>query len=222
MKKGILLFVGLLFLGLNVEAKATPKSVKNNGFENSYYASVSFVERGIHFDVFLNGDFDFEAIRRNRRYDRRYRQNRLRIRRNHRGQISSVGNVSIRYDLRGNVRRIGSVYIRYRRGRITNVGNLRVRYNRWGDPRFYGAVRHQYISSPDFVCDYNDAYFYGNEFRNNYRLFRQDANFYYYRAHKNARTSRNKILKRRKQVVTKREQPTKRTTRKVIRRSKRS
>lgn len=220
MKKGILLLVGLLFLVVNVEAKSTKHPLAEIGFSTKYYSTVSFVERGIRFDVFLNGDFDFEAVRRNYRYNkRRNRYNRIRISRDFKGRINRVGNVSIRYDFRGNVRRIGSVHVRYRRGRLTNVGNLSIRYNRWGDPRFYGEVKYQYSYSPDFICDYDDVYFYGSEFRNNYRLYREDANFYYYRADRNANVSRNKLLKRRKAVTQKK--PVKRKIKKTVRRSKR-
>ncbi|MDT7832990.1 hypothetical protein RQM59_11400 [Flavobacteriaceae bacterium S356] len=222
MKKGILLLAGLLLLTVNTEAKSTENPVKKIGFSTKYYNSVSFVERGIQFDVFLNGDFDFEAIRRNYRYNnRRNRHSRIRISRDYKGRINKVGNVSIRYDHRGNVRRIGSIFIQYRRGRLSNVGNLKVRYNRWGDPRFYGEVKYQYSYSPGFVYDYNDVYFYRNEFRNNYRLYKQDANFYYYRANRSAKVSRNKLLKRRKQTVVKKK-PVKRVVKKAKRRSKRS
>lgn len=220
MRKEILLLVGLLVFVVNVDAKSVNTPTTEIGFSSRYYNSVSFVERGIRFDVFLNGDFDFEAIRRNYRYNRRNRFQRPRISRDHLGRINRVGNVSVRYDFRGNVRRIGSINIRYRRGRLSNVGNLRVRYNRWGDPRFYGEVRYNYSFSPDFVCDYNDAYFYGNEFRNNYRLYRQDANFYYYRANKGAKVSRHRLLKRRKENVVRRNS-VKRETKKGNRRSRR-
>ncbi|MFY0603365.1 MAG: hypothetical protein JXQ93_05415 [Flavobacteriaceae bacterium] len=223
MKKGILLLVGLFLLITNAEAKHTQKLEERVGISNRLNNTVSFVERGIRFDVFLNGDFDFEAIRRNHRYNkRRNRNTRVRITRDFKGRINRVGNVSIRYDIRGNVRRIGTVYMRYRRGRLSNVGNLRVIYNRWGNPRFHGEVRYRNTYNSGFVCDYNDVYFYGNEFRNNYRLYRQDANFYYYRANNNAKVSRNKLLKRRKQVIVKKNKPVKRVIKKNQRRSKRS
>lgn len=221
MKKGILLLAGLLLTLVTVEAKSSENPIVETGFSTRYYNSVSFVERGIRFDVFLNGDFDFESVRRNNRYNkRRSRHHRVRITRDYKGRINRIGNVSIRYDFRGNVRRIGSVHMHYRRGRLSDVGNLRIRYNRWGDPRFYGEVKYHYSYSPDFICDYDDVYFYGNEFRNNYRLYREDANFYYYRANRNANVSRNRLLKRRKQAVTKKK-PAKRKVKKAIRRSKR-
>jgi len=221
MKKAILLLAGLLLSVVNVEAKKVENPVEKIGFSTKYYNSVSFIEKGIRFDVFLNGDFDYQAIRRNYRYNkRRNRYGNVRISRDYKGRINRVGNVSIRYDYRGNVRRIGSIFMQYRRGRLSDVGNLRVSYNRWGDARFYGEVRYTYSYSPGFICDYDDVYFYGREFRNNYRLHKQDANFYYYKANKHAKVSRNKLLKRRKQVV-KKKKPVKRVVKKTKRRSKR-
>lgn len=223
MKRGILLLAGLLLSVTNMAAKNTENPVSKIGFTKKYYHSVSFVERGIRFDVFLNGDFDFESLRRNYRYNRRsHRYYTVPVSRDYKGRIIRVGNVSVGYDYRGNVRRIGTVYMYYNRGRLSNVGNLRVVYNRWGDPQFYGEVKYQYAYNPGYVCDYNDPYFFGVEFRNNYRLYRQDANFYYYKAHKNAKVSRGKLLKRRKQAVVRNKKPVKRVVKKAERRSKRA
>ncbi len=84
MKKGILLLAGLLLTLVNVEAKSNENPAVEIGFSTKYYNSVSFVERGIRFDVFLNGDFDFESIRRNNRYNkRRSRHHRVRITRDY-------------------------------------------------------------------------------------------------------------------------------------------
>ena len=171
-----------------------------NRFGVNYYSynnAVNFFERGIEFFVFTNGDFDFDTSFNNRG---------VRVNRDFRGRIRNVGNVFINYDRRGNVTRIGNIFIRYHRGRLTNVGNLRVRYDRWDYPVFYGNVRDFYynngvrfnISFGD-VCDYNDAYFFRNDFRRNYSQFREDRNFYYYKAKPNAKIGkRSTILKRRK------------------------
>lgn len=207
MKKGVLLLLGMFMMVSSVEANSGIKLSKKIGVDYRYEDAVSFVERGIQFHVYLNGDFDFDS-----RYLRK-RRNRVRIFRDHQGRVKRVGNVFINYDYRGNVRKIGRIYIDYHRGRLSQVGNLTIRYNRWGDPRFYGQVRYNdYYYDNNYyndyavginlnigtVCSYDDPYFYRNEFRNNYRQFREDQNFYYYRAKPNARVSRDKILKRRK------------------------
>jgi hypothetical protein len=198
MKKGILLLLGMFMMVSTVEAKTGENSTDR--FRVNYYAynnAVNFIENGIEFFIFTNGNFDFDI-----RYNSRF----TRIRRNFNGQIRRIGNVNIRYDRFGNVTRIGDVFMRYHRNRLIRVGDLTVNYNRWGDPVFYGNVRDFYydngvrfnISFGD-VFIYNDPFFYRNDFRRNYRQFREDRNFYYYKARPNARIGkRSTIIKRRK------------------------
>ena len=216
MKKGILLLLGLLSIA-TIKADDIKKPTNKIGVNYNYSDAVSFVERGVQFHVFLDGDFDFNT-RYNSSYvdynGRRTRSNRrVRIERDFHGRVRRVGNTFINYDIRGNVKRIGSVYMRYNRGQLRNVGNLKIRYDRWGNPRFYGQVKNNryndYYYNNGFgfdidirfgdVCDYDDAYFYRRDFRNNYSKFREDNNFYYYKAKPNAKIGkRSKILKRRK------------------------
>jgi hypothetical protein len=178
------------------------------GVEYRYDDAVSFYERGIRFDVFLNGDFDFDS-----RFLRNRRNRRVRISRDFQGRINRVGNVWIRYDFQGNVRRIGRVTMSYRRGLLRRVGNLQISYNSWGNPRFFGNVGfddfyndYYYGNSWNVnfnwnvgaICVYNDPFFYGNEFRNSYRRVREDSNYIYYRANDGANVSRDRMIRRRK------------------------
>jgi len=207
MKKGILILLGMFLMVSTIEAKnneVVSHKLTNNNSYNIYNNAVNFFERDIEFFVYTNGEFDF---------DTRFNNRALRINRDFRGRITNVGNVFIRYDFRGNVTRIGTVVIRYSRGLLTNVGDLRVRYDHWNTPVFYGNVRNFYydngirfnVSFGD-VCDYNDAYFSRNDFGRNYTQFREDHNFYYYRARPNAQIGkRSTILKRRKPVATNRQ-----------------
>ncbi|MBL4905253.1 MAG: hypothetical protein JKZ00_04430, partial [Flavobacteriaceae bacterium] len=74
-------------------------------------------------------------------------------------------------------------------------------------PEFYGYVKHNdydyYSTNFDFsihigsIYDYHDHFFYGNHFRNNYRKYREDSNFYYYKSR--SKKGKDKIIKRRKQ-----------------------
>lgn len=219
MKKGILLLLGMMTMA-TLNANNITKSTSKLGVNYRYNDAVTFVERGVQFHVFLNGDFDFNTHYRNTRYydyyGKRVRSNRgVRIERDRRGRVRRVGNTFINYDVRGNVKRIGNIYMRYRFGQLTDVGNLRIKYDRWGNPRFYGNVKYNdYCSDDEYyndggididinigdVFDYDDIYFYRRDFRNNYRQFREDDNFFYYRARPNAKIGkRSKILKRRKQ-----------------------
>lgn len=195
MKKGLLLVVAILGLTNLFATNATNEKIVNYKYDDA----VTFLERGIEFHVFLNGDFDFN---RNTIYN-----NRTYIRKDHFGRIQQIGNTVINYGFNGNVTGIGNIPVRYNFGQLSSVGNLQVQYDRWGYPHYKGFVKQNRFYNNGFninvnlgtVCNYNDTYFYGSLFRNNYRQFREDANFFYYRAIPNARIgNRNQILKRRK------------------------
>ena len=211
MKKGILILLGMFMMVSTAEATIGEKSTSKIGVNYRYNDAITFYERGVQFHVFLNGDFDFNSHSSNSYYDYNgYRTKRgIRINRDFNGRVRSVGNVFINYDHRGNVKRIGNVFMRYNSGALTRVGSLKIKYNRWGDPYFYGRVKPNDrlydgygvnigINLSD-VCDYNDNYFYRPEFKRHYRQFKEDKNFFYYRAKPNANIGkRAKILKRRK------------------------
>lgn len=204
MKK--LVFLMLVLLG-SVPISAEGNTINPNRyfFTYSYDNAVYFIERGIEFNVFINGDFDF-STRRNNRF-RNFRN--ARIVRDFDGRIRRIGNVNIRYDRRGNVRRIGSVRMTYFRGRLSRVGNLRVRYDRWGYPLFYGNVNsfrdNRFNGNVGNIYYFNDPFFSNRNFSRNYVRFREDRNFIYYRAKRNARVNdNNRVIKRRKGETRKR------------------
>lgn len=219
MKKGILILLAIVMLASTIEAKESEKLTTNSSF-NYYDEVVTFVERGIEFTVFLNGDFDFNTRYTNTYFDyngQRISRNGVRIDRDRRGRVLRVGNVYINYNYSGNVSRIGSIFVDYRRGYVTRVGDLKVRYN-YGNPYFYGQVNynnnHYYYGNSGInidvsfgdVCDYNDAYFYKRDFRNNYYRIKEDRNFYYYKSNPNAKIGkRSSIIKRRKPATNKNE-----------------
>lgn len=214
MKKGILILVGMFIMVATVKANTTIKIPNRIEVNYTYNNAVNFIENGIEFLIFTNGDFDFNTFENSSYYDykgsRIKNNSRLRIDRDYRGRIKRVENVFITYDYRGNVSRVGSVFIRYYRDRLTKVGDLNVRYDRYGYPVFYGNVRNYYYNNGirfniNFgdVCDYNDAYFYRSDFSRNYNRFREDANFYYYKANPNAKIGkRSTIIKRRKPATS--------------------
>jgi hypothetical protein len=227
MKKGLLILLGMFMMVSTVEAKKgekVPSSVGANYNDNN---AIRVFERGIEFHVFLNGDFDFDTRRNTIYYDdtgRRNRTNSVRVLRDFRGRITTVGTTRISYDFRGNVRRIGPVLMNYRFGNLTRVGGLHISYNQWGAAYFKGQVRRTNFYTDSFglsfnlnsaaICAYNDPYFFKNDFRNKYSQIREDNNFYYYKAHRNAKIGqRNTLLKRRKSAT---KTPTKRTVRKRI------
>lgn len=231
MKKGILLILAIMSLA-SVSAKNINTSTNKVEAVNRYNDAVTFIERDIQFHVFLNGDFDFDTHYNNTRY------NGVRIERDRSGKVRRVGNAFINYDSRGNVKRIGSIYIDYRYGKLSKVGNLNIKYDRWNNPRFYGNVRYNNHYNDDVyynnggididinigsIFNYNDAYFYKRDFRKNYRKYREDKKFFYYRAVPNAKTGkRGKLIKRRKNKNYSKKYHKKRTTPEQKGRSKRN
>jgi hypothetical protein len=158
---------------------------------------IVFVERGIEFYVFPNGEFDFNTVRtatpnrpRGNSFNSTFgapnvhsynshRNNGVRIEHDHFGRVRKIGNVFINYDAFGRIKRAGSVYMRYNSFALTQVGNLRIVYNRRGQIiSVYGTVNgfnHGYV--------YNPGGFGGNTYYNTNGFNNDDfeGDFYYYR-----------------------------------------
>lgn len=210
--KRLLLLAAIL--STTVSFSTDEKAINPNSyfFNYSYDNAVYFVENGIEFNVFINGDFDFSTRRSYIDYNgNRFRTNRnSRIVRDFDGRIRRIGTVSIRYDRFGNVRRIGNVTMNYFRGRLTRVGSLTIRYDRWGYPIFYGNVNgfrsNRFPAVYGNVYYYNDPFFTNRNFGRNYIKFREDRDFYYYKARPNSRVEKGReIIKRRKETNTRRD-----------------
>ncbi|MEO9570406.1 MAG: hypothetical protein ABJH82_02410 [Polaribacter sp.] len=213
MKKGVLILLGMFMMVSTVEAKNGNELSNRIGFNYSYNNAVNFIERGIEFFIFTNGEFDFNSDYNKTyfNYNKNRNERKIRIEKDFRGRIKRIGDANINYDRNGNVTKIGNVNMRYYRGQLTNVGNLKVRYNYWGNPSFYGNVKDNYYNHNGFrinlnigdIFNYNDAYFYRDDFKRNYIKIREDRNYFYYRANTNANTSkRSKTIRRKKPATT--------------------
>ncbi|NJB82588.1 hypothetical protein [Wenyingzhuangia aestuarii] len=103
-----------------------------------------FIENGVEYAIFKNGEFDFNIINpRTSRVNintsfvnvsfnsgRNYAPY---IQRNRYGDIVRIDNTSIYYDYNGRVNRVGSVAIRYNRsGYVQAIGNLNIQYTNYG------------------------------------------------------------------------------------------
>jgi hypothetical protein len=213
MKKGLLLLIGLMTLA-SVSANDFKNSTTTITITNGYDETVTFIERGVEFHVFLNGDFEFTNPNKSRYYnynENRFSSHSFKINRDYKGRIKRIGRNYIRYDFKGNVTRIGNIRLHYRNGLLRKVGHLKISYNDWGDPFYHGEVKYNndyYDDNFHFsinigsIFNYNDRYFHKREFKNNYRKFKEDRNFYYYKARPNAKIGkRNKVIKRRKSTT---------------------
>lgn len=197
MKTLVLLFAGMLFstnsvmaLDLNATTMDSPKHYR-------YVQPVTFVENGIEFSVFPDGNFDYEFLYRETYYNSNSRRSSINASYNgprvsinytsntsdrnfvstdRNGTIRVIGNVPINYDRAGNVTQIGSVFIGYGRGKnntLNQVGGLSVNYNNWGQI----VSTKGYININNRNADYCDVQ--DNSWNNN-NHFENDDKYYYY------------------------------------------
>jgi hypothetical protein len=141
---------------------------------------IVFMERGVEFYVFPDGQFDFNTHpsagdrykqRRlgtaNRTYDgpgnSRNRNYGVRVEHDNFGRVRQIGNVFISYDAKDRIKRIGSVYMSYNRFALTQVGGLQIIYNRRGQiVETVGTVKGGRAYQYNQNNNGNNDYEYGN------------------------------------------------------------
>ncbi len=190
MKKITLLVATVLLVGNVVNATEVKRTSAEERTRYSFDEPISFVERGIEFFVFPNGDFDFNTRPQDSEGDYFYRtagkkgaktasirrpvNYGTRIEHDSFGRVRRVGNTFINYDSRDRVSRIGTVYMKYNRYALTQIGGLQIVYDRRGDiVRMFGNVKggrnqgYVYHSNNDYDYDYasnqqgnDDDYYY--------------------------------------------------------------
>ena len=182
MKKITLLAAAALMFNAAHAFETTNVTDARTHAEYSFDEPIAFIERGIEFFVFPNGEFDFntEPVAGSDTYYRNGRRTTLntthgapgsfnggvRIDHDAMGRVRRIGNVFINYDQANRIKRIGSVYMSYNREMLTQVGGLRIVYDRRGRiVDMLGNVNGngQYA--------YNDAYYgpaEGNHYGDNY------------------------------------------------------
>lgn len=207
MKKVTLIFASLLLVVTTATATTSTKEVLENDLRITeryrYTQPILFVERGVEFLIFPNGEFDFNTelvdgpfnddfyYRNNRsrrssinnnfgvpgsttRFTRLRRPRGVLILHDRFGKVRRIGNTFINYDRQGRVKRVGSVYMRYRRGLLRQVGGLTIRYNRFGE--MIGS--NGFVNWANQDCN-NNIGFGDNWFDDDLGDF--DDDYYYYR-----------------------------------------
>ena len=141
MKNKLLLFA--TFVLVSFGALATTNTATINRYYNDYGNSFTFVERGVTFAVFQNGEFDF-YMNRHKGMQVGYYSSNVNISFNSGynydayvqyddyGAIIQVEDIPIYYDYYGRVNRIGNININYNHDRLISVGGLRLHYNHHG------------------------------------------------------------------------------------------
>ncbi|MEO5775503.1 MAG: hypothetical protein ABIQ27_01280 [Flavobacterium sp.] len=147
MKKITLLVASIFLVGSVANASEIKKSDEENRMRFSFDEPISFMERGIEFFVFPNGEFDFNtrpqdsegdyfyktAGKRGNTQARKQMNYGTRIEHDSFGRVRRVGNTFINYDSRDRVSRIGTVYMKYNRTALAQIGGMRIVYNRRGE-----------------------------------------------------------------------------------------
>jgi len=160
--KNLTLIFTFLFIGWSVSA-----SVNSNTASSSYANyndSFIFIEGGVEFAVYPNGEFDFyfnPDFRRgnsghfstpnvNISYNSGYNYEPY-IQYDDYGAVIQIENVPIYYDYYGRIIQAGDIFMRYNNfGRLARVGNLHVHYNR----------QHHITHYSGFINPYNRRYVY--------------------------------------------------------------
>jgi len=158
---------------------------------------ISFIERGIEFFVFPNGDFDFNTRPQDTQGDYYYKTAGNRkaastarsaqnygviIEHDSFGRIRRVGNTFINYDNRDRVKRIGSVYMQYNRWAISQIGGMQLVYNRRGDLiDTIGSIKG---FTYGYTYSYNNHHNHCEDEEANYHSssnYNNDNDYYYYK-----------------------------------------
>ncbi|WNM18054.1 hypothetical protein [Flavobacterium capsici] len=193
MKKITLLVASILLVG-NVAKATEVKTIsgEESRVRISFDEPISFIERGIEFFVFPNGDFDFNTRPQDSQGDYFYRKANGRvtavqargnvnygvlIQHDSFGRVRRVGNTFINYDNRDRVSRIGTVYMRYNRFALSQIGGMTLVYNYRGDIiNTIGSIKGR--GNQGFVYNtYNS-----NNHYNDYASNNTSSNNYYYRS----------------------------------------
>lgn len=177
-----------MFIFSSINA-STIKTFENPTFAPNFNDAepIAFIERGIAFYIFPDGQFDFSTepsrgdyFFRNGRRGSNINQGAainnfggVRIQRDNFGNIRRIGNVFINYDFNNRIARIGSVFIAYNRFAVSQVGGLRVIYNRFGQIiDFVGSVNGQPNfghgnCAPNFNGNQNQTWNYNSNWNDN-------------------------------------------------------
>ena len=193
MKKITLLVASVLLCGNLANASAIINySDENNKFEFGQNAPIEFIERGITFYVFPNGEFDFNTaqttdsgyyFRRGENTSGRRNfvpeNNGVRIEHDALGRIRRIGNVFVNYDFQNRIKRIGTVFMSYNCFALDQIGGLKIIYNRRGQIiNTYGSVKGYEAN----YCNTNPYAYASNSYYGTY----DNTNPYYYRKSKSA------------------------------------
>jgi hypothetical protein len=144
MKKITFVFAAVLMFGQVIAANQYRDLI---GYKPELAAPISFMERGIEFFVFMDGQLDFNTYPSaagslyykdgRRSVNQTYgapgvNSGGVVIEHDNMGRVRRVGNVFINYDAQNRIKRVGSVYMTYNKQFLSQIGGLKISYDRRG------------------------------------------------------------------------------------------
>lgn len=193
MKKSVFYFAVLLLGTLFMQAKTGKETIRTYF---NYGKSFVFVENGVTFSVYPDGEFDFYINDRvnvgaqvsfgnsNITFNSGYNYNPF-VQYDDYGAVIQVQNVPIYYDYYGRVNQIGGINIWYRNNRVRRIGGLHVYYNNRGYFDYYrgyiNIYNRHYVYRPYHGYFVRPAIGFCQVFPNPYRRYYYPVRYTYYR-----------------------------------------
>jgi hypothetical protein len=215
MRNLVLLFTVLILGTTSTMAAVTAedKVVEYNAYR--YNDSFIFVEEGITFSVYPDGEFDFYIDkrigkrRRNVTFNSGYDYSPY-AQYDDYGAVIQVENIPIYYDYYGRVSQVGDVNINYRNGRVRSVGGMYVYYNNRGyydyHTGYINVYNRYYTWSPWHAFFARPSLGFCLVYNNPYRRWYNPIRYTYYNPYRyNKRWSYAKIGKEHRYNKTRRE-----------------
>lgn len=176
----------LSFMLISLSACASPQLAAVNSNISRSGDPFIFMERGVEFAVYPDGQFDFlynpngfdrfGSSYSNMSYNAGYNYNPF-VQYDDFGAVIQIETVPVYYDFYGRITRAGNVDISYNRfGLVDRIGKMRIHYNRF----------HQYTHSSGFINAYNVRYvarpwhgYYTRPMANHVIVYNQPYRAYY-------------------------------------------
>jgi hypothetical protein len=197
--KNLVFILGAFLLSSSVQAISAEDKV---AFSTAYFNnnSVIFIENGVTFSVYPDGEFDFYIDNRvniganinlgraNLTFNSGFDYNPF-VQYDDYGAVIQIENIPIYYDYYGRVNQIGGININYNNGRLRRVGGLYVYYNNRGlFSRFNGYVNfynRQYVYHPFHNYFARPALGFCLVYNRPYRRYYAPVRYTYYRPYYN-------------------------------------
>ena len=201
MKRFILVFVGFVFFSMSGWANHSNFISNSNAhnFTNVTNTNFIFVENGVEFSVFKNGQFDFYLPHRGPQvsiggridhfsFNTGFNYNPY-VQYDSFGAVLQIENTPIFYDAYGRVQQIGNVFISYNRlGFVSRIGGLRLFYrgnNIWRQAGFINLSHRNFVWRPWHRYYALPAVEFSLISSQPYRQFYRPVRHIYYRPYRN-------------------------------------